>query len=104
MCFSTYGLLAVAASIPMLFISRLPSVGMHCMQGSQMVITDATTDEGTSTKALFHLVSENFPLNRNSYKYVLVFKRFVLHKQNVSGDGGGGHFSLTCFIPRVVVH
>eukprot|EP00794_Sanderia_malayensis_P011987 gene11987-13225_t len=40
-----YGLLATATSVPMLFISRFPSVAMHSMQGSQMVITDITANE-----------------------------------------------------------
>ena len=29
----SYGLLGVAGSIPMLFLSRLPSLAMHAMQG-----------------------------------------------------------------------
>lgn len=44
-CVASFGLLSVAATIPVLFLSRLPSVLMHCMQGAQMVITDVTTKE-----------------------------------------------------------
>lgn len=40
-----YSLLAVSTSIPLLFLSRVPSVGMHSMQGSQMVITDISSHE-----------------------------------------------------------
>ena len=36
-CFTSYGLLAVSASIPVLFLSRLPSIGMHCMQGKGII-------------------------------------------------------------------
>jgi len=42
---SSYGLLALASSTFLLFLSRLPSVCMHSMQGAQMVITDVTTSE-----------------------------------------------------------
>lgn len=44
-CVLSYTLLAVAGSIPVLFLSRLPSIVMHCMQGAQMVMTDITNDE-----------------------------------------------------------
>ncbi|KAL5013836.1 hypothetical protein ScPMuIL_008106 [Solemya velum] len=37
---TTYLLLAFANSIPLLFISRLPSIFMHAMQGGQMIVTD----------------------------------------------------------------
>ncbi|XP_047145444.1 solute carrier family 22 member 18 isoform X1 [Hydra vulgaris] len=42
---STYGLMSIASSVPLLFLSRLVSVAMHTLQGSQMVITSITTDE-----------------------------------------------------------
>jgi len=41
---TAYGLLAIAQTIPLLFLSRAPSVLMASMQGSQMVITDVTTE------------------------------------------------------------
>ncbi|EDO38586.1 predicted protein, partial [Nematostella vectensis] len=41
----SYGLLSVSTSVPMLFFSRLPSVFMHVMQGSQMIITDISSKE-----------------------------------------------------------
>ncbi|XP_069105931.1 LOW QUALITY PROTEIN: solute carrier family 22 member 18-like [Argopecten irradians] len=36
----TYLFLGLADSFPLLFISRLPSVFMHAMQGGQMIVTD----------------------------------------------------------------
>ncbi|CAH1774902.1 unnamed protein product, partial [Owenia fusiformis] len=36
----SYAILGVSYSIPVLFLSRLPSVFMHAMQGGQMVVTD----------------------------------------------------------------
>ncbi|KAK7091600.1 solute carrier family 22 member 18-like [Littorina saxatilis] len=36
----SYALLGVSYSIPILFVSRLPSVFMHAMQGGQMIVTD----------------------------------------------------------------
>lgn len=36
----TYSILGLASSVTMLFVSRLPSVFMHAMQGSQMIVTD----------------------------------------------------------------
>lgn len=36
----SYLLLAMSASVPILFLSRLPSVFMHAMQGGQMIVTD----------------------------------------------------------------
>ncbi|KAK6187074.1 hypothetical protein SNE40_006322 [Patella caerulea] len=39
-CALNYILLGFATSIPLLFISRLPSLFMHCMQGGQMIVTD----------------------------------------------------------------
>lgn len=36
----SYVLLGVAYSIPILFLSRFPSVFMHAMQGGQMIVTD----------------------------------------------------------------
>ncbi|XP_067951001.1 solute carrier family 22 member 18-like [Watersipora subatra] len=41
----TYGVLAFASSIPMLFLSRAMSLFLACMQGSQMVITDIVAPE-----------------------------------------------------------
>ncbi|XP_062973240.1 solute carrier family 22 member 18 [Elgaria multicarinata webbii] len=40
LCFS---LLSVSTSIPLLFLSRVPSIFMHGLPGAQMVITDLTT-------------------------------------------------------------
>ncbi|XP_033727071.1 solute carrier family 22 member 18-like [Pecten maximus] len=37
---ATYLFLGLADSFPLLFISRLPSVFMHAMQGGQMIVTD----------------------------------------------------------------
>ncbi|KAL8584182.1 hypothetical protein ACOMHN_034868 [Nucella lapillus] len=37
---ASYGLLGLSYSIPFLFLSRLPSVFMHAMQGGQMIVTD----------------------------------------------------------------
>ncbi|ESO83196.1 hypothetical protein LOTGIDRAFT_133911 [Lottia gigantea] len=39
-CALTYLIMGFAYSIPILFLSRLPSVLMHCMQGGQMIVTD----------------------------------------------------------------
>lgn len=36
----SYLLLSVSTSVPVLFLSRLPSVFMHAMQGGQMIVTD----------------------------------------------------------------
>ena len=35
-----YSLLAIANSIPLLFLSRIPSVGMHSMQGKKIILLD----------------------------------------------------------------
>ncbi|KAH9496649.1 hypothetical protein Btru_009937 [Bulinus truncatus] len=40
---STYFLLGVSTNIPLLFLSRLPSVFMHAMQAGQMIVTDVCT-------------------------------------------------------------
>ncbi|XP_059143145.1 solute carrier family 22 member 18-like [Physella acuta] len=37
---ASYFLLAVSTNIPLLFLSRLPSVFMHAMQAGQMIVTD----------------------------------------------------------------
>ncbi|XP_076437631.1 solute carrier family 22 member 18-like [Babylonia areolata] len=37
---SSYFLLGLSYSVPFLFLSRLPSVFMHAMQGGQMIVTD----------------------------------------------------------------
>lgn len=36
----SYLLLSVSTSVPLLFLSRLPSLFMHAMQGGQMIVTD----------------------------------------------------------------
>ncbi|KAL3889099.1 hypothetical protein ACJMK2_001455 [Sinanodonta woodiana] len=36
----TYLLLSLSSTIPLLFLSRLPSIFMHAMQGGQMIVTD----------------------------------------------------------------
>ena len=41
----TYILTGVSYSIPILFLSRLPSVFLHVMQGSQMVVTALSSDK-----------------------------------------------------------
>ncbi|XP_066268865.1 solute carrier family 22 member 18-like isoform X1 [Branchiostoma lanceolatum] len=46
--FATCILLAVADSVPMLFISRLPLVFMQVMPGAHMVVADATDDASRS--------------------------------------------------------
>nr|XP_033784402.1 solute carrier family 22 member 18 [Geotrypetes seraphini]XP_033784403.1 solute carrier family 22 member 18 [Geotrypetes seraphini]XP_033784404.1 solute carrier family 22 member 18 [Geotrypetes seraphini]XP_033784405.1 solute carrier family 22 member 18 [Geotrypetes seraphini] len=38
-----YLLLSISTSVPLLFLSRIPSVFMHGLPGAQMVITDLTT-------------------------------------------------------------
>lgn len=35
-----YSLLSIASSIPLLFLSRVPSVGMHSMQGNMILFSD----------------------------------------------------------------
>lgn len=47
----TYAILGIASTVSMLFISRLPSVFMHAMQGSQMLVTDIS-DKGDRADAL----------------------------------------------------
>lgn len=42
----SYSILGLASTVSMLFLSRLPSVFMHAMQGSQMVVTDISDKEG----------------------------------------------------------
>lgn len=42
----SYSILGIASTVSMLFLSRLPSVFMHAMQGSQMVVTDISDQEG----------------------------------------------------------
>lgn len=42
----SYSILGLASTVSMLFLSRLPSVFMHAMQGSQMVVTDISDQEG----------------------------------------------------------
>lgn len=39
----TYGLLSIAHSLPMLFLSRAAAVFLASMQGSQMIVTDVTS-------------------------------------------------------------
>ncbi|BFZ11456.1 hypothetical protein BsWGS_14495 [Bradybaena similaris] len=41
----SYFLLSVSTSLPLLFLSRLPSVFMHAMQGGQMIVTDVSSTE-----------------------------------------------------------
>ncbi|EDV23499.1 uncharacterized protein TRIADDRAFT_58186 [Trichoplax adhaerens] len=41
----TYGLLGLAYSIPLLFLSRLPSIFLHAMHGAQMVISDCSSGD-----------------------------------------------------------
>jgi len=41
----TYSLTAVSTSLPLLFLSRVPSVLLHVMQGSQMVVTVLSRQE-----------------------------------------------------------
>ncbi|KAK3588585.1 hypothetical protein CHS0354_001911 [Potamilus streckersoni] len=36
----TYLILSMSSTVPLLFLSRLPSVFMHAMQGGQMIVTD----------------------------------------------------------------
>ncbi len=50
----SYLLMGLADSIPMLFLSRLPSVFMHAMQGSQMIAT-ALSEEADRAKVLARL-------------------------------------------------
>ncbi|XP_045181173.2 solute carrier family 22 member 18-like [Mercenaria mercenaria] len=47
----SYLLLSVSTSVPILFLSRLPSVFMHAMQGGQMIVTDLG-DSGKRADAL----------------------------------------------------
>lgn len=42
----SYTILGLASTVSMLFLSRLPSIFMHAMQGSQMVVTDISEKEG----------------------------------------------------------
>jgi len=42
---ATYLLTSVSYALPLLFLSRLPSVFLHVMQGSQMVVTALSSDE-----------------------------------------------------------
>lgn len=42
----SYSILGLASTVSMLFLSRLPSVFMHAMQGSQMVVTDISDKDG----------------------------------------------------------
>ncbi|CAK8680399.1 solute carrier family 22 member 18-like [Clavelina lepadiformis] len=46
--FLSYFLLGVANTVFVIFLSRLPSVFMHAMQGAQMVITDITESKSRS--------------------------------------------------------
>ncbi|GFO04586.1 solute carrier family 22 member 18 [Plakobranchus ocellatus] len=41
----SYFLLAIASSIPLLFLSRLPSIFMHAMQAGQMIVTDVCSSK-----------------------------------------------------------
>ncbi|CAG5123025.1 unnamed protein product [Candidula unifasciata] len=41
----SYFLLSVSTNLPLLFLSRLPSVFMHAMQGGQMIVTDISSSE-----------------------------------------------------------
>jgi len=41
----TYVLTALSTSLPLLFLSRLPSVFLHVMQGSQMVVTSLSSPQ-----------------------------------------------------------
>lgn len=50
-CILSYTILGLAQSVFMLFLSRLPSLCMHAMQGAQMVITD-TSDTKTRSEKL----------------------------------------------------
>ena len=43
---TTYFILSVTNSIPMLFLSRVPSVFMHAFHAAQMVMTDVTGASG----------------------------------------------------------
>lgn len=43
---TSYIILGFASAVSMLFLSRLPSIFMHAMQGSQMIITDISDKEG----------------------------------------------------------
>lgn len=47
----SYLLLSVSTSVPILFLSRLPSMFMHAMQGGQMIVTDLG-DSGKRADAL----------------------------------------------------
>ncbi|KAK6960389.1 solute carrier family 22 member 18 [Biomphalaria glabrata] len=42
---STYFLLGVSTNMPLLFLSRLPSVFMHAMQAGQMIVTDVCSSK-----------------------------------------------------------
>ncbi|KAK3722070.1 hypothetical protein QZH41_019830 [Actinostola sp. cb2023] len=44
----SYGILGISSTVTMLFLSRLPSVFMHSMQGAQMIVTDISTDSERS--------------------------------------------------------
>lgn len=41
--------MGVAHSVPVLFLSRLPSVLLHVMQGSQMLVTHLTNESERAT-------------------------------------------------------
>ncbi|RUS87736.1 hypothetical protein EGW08_004482, partial [Elysia chlorotica] len=41
----SYFLLSVSSSIPLLFVSRLPSIFMHAMQAGQMIVTDVCSPD-----------------------------------------------------------
>lgn len=51
---ASYFLMGIADNIPLLFLSRLPSVFMHTMQGSQMIVT-ALSEESDRAKVLSRL-------------------------------------------------
>ncbi|XP_013399044.1 solute carrier family 22 member 18-like [Lingula anatina] len=44
----SYLILGMSFTVPMLFLSRLPSVFMHAMQGGQMVVTDMSEEKQRS--------------------------------------------------------
>ncbi len=46
---ASYSLLGAAGGLAVLFLSRLPSVFMHVMQGSQMIMTAASDESGRAS-------------------------------------------------------